>query len=1361
MKIGNWKLKIKRKPTILVLGIILALAITGTVLGINGFFGGGGSIPSDTMTRGLVGYWGFDEGRATTTNDSSGNNNTGYFATAASSPAWTQGKVGNGSALSFDGTDDYVGIPTINIPTDIAVEAWVYSTNYNQNGFIVQKAPVNAQWQLFFEAAALKWRGGDTTTVSCTLPADSQWHYVAATQKGTAAIIYIDGKQCGSGAATAIGNGAGLIDIGRHSASGYFFNGLIDEVRVYNRALSAEEIRYHYNRGGPVAQWKFDEGSGLTAYDSSGNANTGTLQNNMATTSWTSGKYGSALSFDGVNDYVDAGTGASLNTTGSLTLSAWVKMNAFGVIGGEYHFAQVVNKHFISGNQRSYILDLYNTNSISKIRLGISTDGINEVLHGGDTTLSTGVWYFVTAVYNSSVPSMDVYLNGVKDAATKTAGVPSSIYSSSAPVRIGKMGDELYYQDGPIDDVRVYNYARTPDEIRLDYNAGFAAKFGGSANCDVNPGTCVTKGLVGYWGMDEGRGTTTSDISGNNNTGVFATAASSPAWTSGKVGGALSFNGTTTYVDAGTGASLNITNAITVEVWVKKSGGDGTYMAIGSKWDSAGGDGNQRSWTLEFRATDNKVQFQTSNNGLDSGAVQAISTTVPVISTWYHIVGIFDGSNNKIYVNGILENTTAQTGLFSSVDKVGIGAVIGTGLAIASKFNGLIDEVRIYNRALSAEEIRYHYNRGGPIGYWKFDKGSGLTAYDSSGQGNTGTLQNNMATTSWTSGKYGSALSFDGVDDYVSVPTSSTTEITSAITVSAWVKPESAMIANEIVQKNGAYGLKITNNNKFIGYRWGSPENHTSITTAVPGNWYFVVMTFDSLTHKIYVNGVLENSESDANAIPSSANNLAIGAQTGGGGKNINGLIDDVRIYNYARTTDEIRLDYNAGFAAKFGTSADCNLNPGACMTKGLVGYWGMDEGRATTTNDSSGNNNTGYFATAASSPAWTSGNPSKISGQASGGALSFDGTNDYVIVADSNSLDITDAVTISAWVKPISWPIDLMRVVYKQSYSMHWRNNNTYGGFFWWSDDTSDYFDSTTQLALGNWYHIAITYDKTTGKLLLYLNGSLDKTFSGYTKSMKVLTNNLGIGAGDDASRFSNAIIDEVRVYNRALTAEEIRYHYNRGGPIGYWKFDEGSATTTFDSSGNNNTGYLQNNMATTSWTSGKYGSALLFDGVNDFVNMGDVIEGLSAYSVSAWIKLASLPGTDAHYRIVGKNNIFGFSIFNSGFPRIHFNNGNGGSWSSRYTLGATQLSTGTWYFVTATLNGTDTRVYVDGKLDDVKTSDYSGIGSAVNNMTIGAMDGAQFFNGLIDDVRVYNYARTPEQILQDYNQGKSIQFR
>ena len=99
----------KNKKKTIIIAILISLTVVGGGFALNGYFGGGGNIPSDTMTRGLVAYWSFDEGTGTTTYDGSDNGNHGTFVTVASSPKWTNGKVGG--ALSFDGVDDYVEVP--------------------------------------------------------------------------------------------------------------------------------------------------------------------------------------------------------------------------------------------------------------------------------------------------------------------------------------------------------------------------------------------------------------------------------------------------------------------------------------------------------------------------------------------------------------------------------------------------------------------------------------------------------------------------------------------------------------------------------------------------------------------------------------------------------------------------------------------------------------------------------------------------------------------------------------------------------------------------------------------------------------------------------------------------------------------------------------------------------------------------------------------------------------------------------------------------------------------------------------------------------------------------------------------------
>ncbi|MFA5764038.1 MAG: LamG-like jellyroll fold domain-containing protein [Candidatus Paceibacterota bacterium] len=194
----------------------------------------------------LVGEWLFDTNTSPTP-DTSGNNNIGTLS--ATPPTWQQtGGYNSKGAYSFNGTSNYITIPTISISNNITVSAWIYSSNFNQNGFVVFKEPVNSQWALFFESPYFEWRGV-TASLTCSPPSNNTWHHIVGTQSGTLAELYIDGTRCNSsGAITTIGNGTGNIYIGAYTG-GYFFSGLIDQVRIYSSALSSSEIQKLYTEG--------------------------------------------------------------------------------------------------------------------------------------------------------------------------------------------------------------------------------------------------------------------------------------------------------------------------------------------------------------------------------------------------------------------------------------------------------------------------------------------------------------------------------------------------------------------------------------------------------------------------------------------------------------------------------------------------------------------------------------------------------------------------------------------------------------------------------------------------------------------------------------------------------------------------------------------------------------------------------------------------------------------------------------------------------------------------------------------------------------------------------------------------------
>jgi hypothetical protein len=288
--------KTYKKPIVFFLALAAVLVVGGYVAALNGWFGGGAAIPEDTMTRGLVGYWNFDEGGGQTAKDLSGNGNNGTLGAAVADgtddPLWSKGKIGG--ALSFDGVDDYVdagnNASVSSITSAITIEAWVYldSTSFDFNTHLeaVGKAGYDGSDQYQFGVNNTRtlnfWSEGGPDQNSTGLINLNAWQHIAVTYNKSKVYFYINGVLDSSfnGTGGLSSDGGNDLVLGTESKDlsyGDSFKGLLDEVRIYNRALSAEEVRYHYNRGGPVAEWKFDEGSGTTIYDSTENNKDGTL----------------------------------------------------------------------------------------------------------------------------------------------------------------------------------------------------------------------------------------------------------------------------------------------------------------------------------------------------------------------------------------------------------------------------------------------------------------------------------------------------------------------------------------------------------------------------------------------------------------------------------------------------------------------------------------------------------------------------------------------------------------------------------------------------------------------------------------------------------------------------------------------------------------------------------------------------------------------------------------------------------------------------------------------------------------------------------------------------------------------------
>jgi hypothetical protein len=199
----------------------------------------------------------------------------------------------------------------------------------------------------------------------------------------------------------------------------------------------------------------------------------------------------------------------------------------------------------------------------------------------------------------------------------------------------------------------------------------------------------------------------------------------------------------------------------------------------------------------------------------------------------------------------------------------------------------------------------------GPVLHLKFDESSGTTAFDSSGFGNNGNLMNGPT---WTSGKIGNALSFDGTDDYVEIP-GTALNIYNSITVSAWINPIVVNAEMEIVCKAAQttytgyeFGFNASGELRFrINPLSSTFANRLSSGAAITRNtWQHVAATYDGTTISFYKNGALINSVPALGNLYPTTENLVVGIYAYLNTYKFLGSMDDLRIYNRSLSASEI-----------------------------------------------------------------------------------------------------------------------------------------------------------------------------------------------------------------------------------------------------------------------------------------------------------------------------------------------------------------------------------------------------------------------------------------------------------------------
>ena len=675
----------------------LAVAVVISVSGGVAFAALGGapkptSATGANLQGGLVGWWKFD-GNAT---DSSPSKANGTFT---GTPSTVADRFGNpGKALSFSGSQwvNYGNKPAWN-NSSLTFASWVYNGNNSSIKNIIAKESnykvrlSGTRLDLLVGATGTGW----TLNTGWGVVPVNTWTHIAVTVDSTSgtATAYINGVNVGSTPLTPITafNGSMLYAAAHNGTGTEPMIGALDDLRFYNRALTASDVTALYNyvdqkpdtvlkaatgSNGLVGQWNFDGNS----KDSSPNANNGTA----TSTSYGLDRKGTAngaMAFTGAPSRVLAPHSSSLDQTGAMTISAWIKPAS--ITGFTNNFATLVSKR--TGSEvLPYGLMLGNNGALSadwRVSAGGDVNGYTTISVGNVVPVNT--WTHVA--YTRTATQTFLYVNG---SAVKTANNGFTVappVTNTLPLNIGGATTQYSGFTGSMDDVRIYNRALSQQELVTQFSQYKSQLAVGN----------LQSGLVGSWNMNGNA----KDATPNASNCVLAGAPAPTADRKGRASSAYSFNGSSD-LQCGTSPALQTPTAVTMSAWVYSDNWDPTGTASHNGVINYGSGG----YWLFVRPDGRPAMYIQDGSGHTDGPT---APTVLPISTWSHIVGTFDGVALNLYVNGVLVSSSPATANSISNYGGGTGFEIGSVKRMAGRyFNGKIDDVRIWNRALTAAEVK-------------------------------------------------------------------------------------------------------------------------------------------------------------------------------------------------------------------------------------------------------------------------------------------------------------------------------------------------------------------------------------------------------------------------------------------------------------------------------------------------------------------------------------------------------------------------------------------------------------------------------------------------------------------------------
>ncbi len=783
-----------------------------------------------------------------------------------------------------------------------------------------------------------------------------------------------------------------------------------------------------------------------------------------------------------INDPFKDMNESSLDITGNLTLEVWVNLKKLPSEISE-NYAGIYDSA-----EDKYIL--YEDRGNKKLRFKITTsDGVVR-LGINETDLTKNQWLHVVGVYDSNYAK--IYLNGVEKDKNSITGTISGIQRAA----LGRNGvNNEYYFNGSIDEVRIYNRALSADEIRMSYYSNFQ-KFNSTQYYFYSNITDLSEGTYTYYGWAND----TAGSSGNTETRTLTVDYSAPTVTlnspqnNTNQTSPVTFNCSVSDPNGIKNVTLNIWNSTNGLVYneTNSSGANNTNYIFTKQLDTANG------YKWNCLAVDNCTGTNCPNSGM-AGAnwsfnVLEIDTTLPNLT---FITPPTPANNSFICQN--------HTEINISIAEQNLNTF---------KFNWNTTNYTFYDDSLV---LGMNFENRSSLGE------NDTHTYDFSKYKNNGTVYGG-AFWNATGGKYNGAFEFDGVDDYIDCGNDSSLDITNAITIEAWAKDP----PNWLSGWGKRIKLDIDYDNKI-----GAPVTHFPVTIFLKAGNGATTKVFDEVgANKQKIAFTKEDGETQLYAEIEQwdeVNKVAVIHIS-----KSDWVIDaDTSVYLYYDNDQADNTDY-IGIVA--GSAPATNVwNTNSKMVQHL------DE-TSGTHYDSTSNHNNGTPQGGVTQDA-----TGKING-----ADSFDGADDFINCGNDESLtsEITNKLTAEAWVYPTALAASFQDAAaqYHLSRSQGWilRTSENSNRHFTPHVSVKGWYKCDGGLIpLNKWTHILLTYDGET--LKGYFNGEFVCQNTGPSGSLS-MTESTTIGSRDGDSEPFPGLIDEVRIYNRSLSAEEIKASYHSG---------------------------------------------------------------------------------------------------------------------------------------------------------------------------------------------------------------------